>query len=299
VPITFNAAEPVEEWRIRVRNSGGAVVDNSQYQPYQSAMNKVLSYNPELTGNGNGLYDILVNLRWANGTGSTSKTFLDKIRIDKIDPSLSLDPLPTVTTNPEVTITGTASDNHSVKEVRINGLAVALSGNSFSEVLNLSEGVHQIEVVVEDQACNTATVSQTITLDTIAPELTLTVTESSDYAHVVTNTTYYGQGSGSFTATAVATDATLSTLTFPDTTSAGAVVNASGAVLSYKGPIVNQAEAAQTAGNRSSASRASGPLLAAWRAASNWARLERPTKAVETSALLKAKRMAASTRVVA
>jgi RHS repeat-associated protein len=69
-------------------------------------------------------------------------------------------------------------------------------------------------------------------LDSTPPGLALTLAASQPYGYAVTDTVYYGQGSGDFTVTAALTDAIsgLAQVIFPDTTDAGATYGLGGAI---------------------------------------------------------------------
>jgi hypothetical protein len=77
-----------------------------------------------------------------------------------------------VTNDDTPTIIGTTEVGAAIS-VSINGLPVTttLDGNGWSatSTVNLSDGTHNVFVTATDSVGNTATVSQTLTVDTSAP----------------------------------------------------------------------------------------------------------------------------------
>ncbi|MFQ5614657.1 MAG: hypothetical protein ACE5H9_21255, partial [Anaerolineae bacterium] len=96
------------------------------------------------------------------------------------------------------------------------------------------EGTHTFRILARDGAFNESPLSaETSTVvDLTPPDLGLTITATPPYGYVLTDTVYYGQGSGSFTVTAIATDSVsgLAAITLPETTAPGAVYPQSGAL---------------------------------------------------------------------
>ncbi len=69
-----------------------------------------------------------------------------------------------------VHVTGTAEDG---AQVTVNGVLVVVTGGAWSVDLAFSDGAHAITVVATDAAGNTATVSRSVTIDTVAPALSV------------------------------------------------------------------------------------------------------------------------------
>jgi hypothetical protein len=95
------------------------------------------------------------------------------------------------------------------------------------------EGIHNFRVLARDAVFNTSDWTETGTIvDVTEPEVLLTLAASQPYGYAVTDSVYYGQGSGYFTVTAAMTDAIsgLAQVIFPDTTDAGATYGLGGAI---------------------------------------------------------------------
>lgn len=74
-----------------------------------------------------------------------------------------------------ITTTGTVvEDATGVESFSINGVETALTDDAFSVEIDLAEGANTIEYSATDGSGQTATVSRHVTLDTIAPALTVT-----------------------------------------------------------------------------------------------------------------------------
>jgi hypothetical protein len=68
-----------------------------------------------------------------------------------------------ITNQQQVAVSGTAADNYSVASVTVGGQAVALTGNQFSTVVQLTAGANSIAVSATDLAGNTQTATVTVT----------------------------------------------------------------------------------------------------------------------------------------
>jgi hypothetical protein len=89
------------------------------------------------------------------------------------------------------------------------------------------EGPYTATVHAKDRAGNVATGDERgFILDSTPPGLALTLASAPPFGYIVTDSVYYGDGSGVFTLTAVATDtlAGLFSLAFPEATDAGATL---------------------------------------------------------------------------
>lgn len=107
-------------------------------------------------------------------TGSSSITVI----LDTIPPSITLDPVPSLTNNPQLAITGKIEDASPITAITVNGKSVGTTGQSpyqFSSDITLTEGSNTITVTATDKAGNTSNSSITVTLDTIAPVITITL----------------------------------------------------------------------------------------------------------------------------
>jgi hypothetical protein len=94
------------------------------------------------------------------------------------------------------------------------------------------EGPYTATVRAKDRAGNVATGEEKgFTLDSTPPDLALTLVSAPPFGYIVTDSIYYGDGSGVFTLTAVVTDtlAGLFSLAFPEATDAGATYGLGGA----------------------------------------------------------------------
>jgi hypothetical protein len=97
-----------------------------------------------------------------------------------------------------VSVTGTATDAGGIKSVTVNGLPASVgAGGAFSATVTLVAGLNTITVVATDTANNPTTVIRSVTLDQVAPVVTVAVPE----AGLATNT-------GTFTFTGNVSDVT-------------------------------------------------------------------------------------------
>ncbi len=80
-----------------------------------------------------------------------------------------------VVNSSSLTVSGTATDATSgIKQLLVNGQSVSVaSGGAFSTALNIAEGQNTVTVVATDNADNSATVTVKVTLDSVAPQITL------------------------------------------------------------------------------------------------------------------------------
>jgi hypothetical protein len=102
------------------------------------------------------------------------------------------------------------------------------------------EGIHNFRVLARDRAFNSSAWAETgAIVDVTEPEVLLTLTASQPYGYAVTDSVYYGQGSGEFTVTAALTDAIsgLAQVIFPDTTDAGVTYGLGGATTATRSPL--------------------------------------------------------------
>ena len=178
---SFNIKNPNTTYTLKVYNGG----INSEYSKVSSAvisLNGTAIYGPsdfnqqistlQKQVNVSQSNQFQVELRSATGSGLT-------ITIEGADdtpPAVAVSsPADNAYLNtPAITATGTASDSISwVNAVTVNGIGAAISGESYSAGLQLSEGPNAITVIATDAAGNTGNSSITVILDTIPPKITL------------------------------------------------------------------------------------------------------------------------------
>ena len=99
-----------------------------------------------------------------------SSTVSASVNLDKTPPVLSISQLPETVTDAGLDVTGTATDALSgLHSVTCNGQAAALSGNTFSCSITLSEGSNTIDVAATDNAGNSGSRSASVMLSTFVP----------------------------------------------------------------------------------------------------------------------------------
>ena len=84
----------------------------------------------------------------AGNTGSASIA----INLDTISPQIILDPVQSITNNPQFTITGRVLDASPVTALTINGTPVSLTNNFFTVIINLVEGNNTVAFAATDAA---------------------------------------------------------------------------------------------------------------------------------------------------
>lgn len=78
-----------------------------------------------------------------------------------------------------VTVSGTVSDSVSpVASVKVNGVAAAITGTTWTATIPLSEGANTLTAVAENQVGLSTTVTRAVTRDSTAPVLTVTAPEN-------------------------------------------------------------------------------------------------------------------------
>ncbi len=77
-----------------------------------------------------------------------------------------------VTATQQLSVSGTVVDPHLVS-VTVNGIAATVGGGSFNAVIDLAQGTNAIVVIAADSLGHTSQTALTVTLDTVAPVLTL------------------------------------------------------------------------------------------------------------------------------
>ena len=92
-----------------------------------------------------------------------------------------------ITHNATLNISGTVSDTSGVASLTINTIPVTVTNSSFSYPIALHTGVNTITILAVNTRGNSITDIRTITLDPLAPRLTITSpADNSKTAHVVT-----------------------------------------------------------------------------------------------------------------
>jgi RHS repeat-associated protein len=122
----------------------------------------------------------------ATDAAGNTTTVIRHITLYTVPPSLVITSINDrlITNHSQIQIAGTVSDSFAVT-VGVNGSSVPVTDGSFSTTISLVEGMNTITIVATDAAGNKTTVTKTVRLDTVPPELT--VIEPSD--NFVTNDT--------------------------------------------------------------------------------------------------------------
>lgn len=178
---SFNIKNPGTSYTLHIYNGG----TNSEYQKVSSAIIKLNGttvfeendFNQQVSSfqkrvNISNTDQLQVELRSVPGSGLT----ISIEGVDNTPPAVAVSsPADNAYLNtPAITVTGTASDSISwVNAVTVNGIGAAISGESYSDGLQLSEGPNAITATATDAAGNTGNSSITVTLDTIPPTITL------------------------------------------------------------------------------------------------------------------------------
>lgn len=103
-----------------------------------------------------------------------------RITLDRTVPGLAID-LPAdnvITSKAFVETTGSIDDTTAIVTAKVNKgstTTATMNGTNFSVTLNLNAGINTIDVTVTDQAGNSNSAKRTITSDTAAPTLAVTV----------------------------------------------------------------------------------------------------------------------------
>lgn len=144
--------------------SGTAIYGPSDFNQQVSTLQKQVNVSQS--------NQLQVELRSASGSGVT----ISIEGADNTPPAVAVSsPADNAYLNtPAITVTGTASDSISwVNAVTVNGTGAAISGESYSASLQLSEGPNAITATATDAAGNTGNSSITLILDTTPPKITL------------------------------------------------------------------------------------------------------------------------------
>jgi uncharacterized repeat protein (TIGR02543 family) len=96
--------------------------------------------------------------------------------IDVTAPTLTLSTLAdgAITNNNTLNISGTVSDSSGISGMTVNNTPVPITNETFSTAITLQAGANTVTTIATDNANNQTTDTRTITLDKIAPTLTVT-----------------------------------------------------------------------------------------------------------------------------
>ena len=231
-----NAANPL--WlTVNISNGGVTLNGGSQMFGKVNAPAGSVTVNSRLTGN------VICDRLTINGGGVV--TILAQAPQDTTAPVITIaEPVQAlITKNSPITVSGTVTDASAVT-ITINGQPVTLSGAQFSTAVTLAEGSNTITVLATDAFGNVGTASRSVTLDTIAP--VLTITSPQDGA-----TTTEAQ----LTITGTVTDATATTVTVNNVAATRNGNEFSAVVSLVEGPNTFIIRAEDAAGNQTETTR--------------------------------------------
>lgn len=154
-------------------DSGAIVVTKGS--PGLTLTTSSFSYTPQSAlSEGSHSYTVTIADNDGNSKTSSSQTFT----VDTIAPALNITN-PTdglITNNASLTVSGTTESTATIT-IKLNGSdqgAVTVNGDgTFSKVITLASGSNTIEIKSTDTAGNTTTVTRNITLDTVAPTISM------------------------------------------------------------------------------------------------------------------------------
>lgn len=124
--------------------------------------------NIQLTEGTNAITAEAVDAAGNKGTSTTS------VILDTIPPKITLEPVPSITNKPQLTIAGKVEDASPIAALTIDGSPATLSNNAFTATINLTEGNNNIAIAATDKAGNTASTITQVFLDTIPPTVIVT-----------------------------------------------------------------------------------------------------------------------------
>jgi len=109
---------------------------------------------------------------WQHSDGTRYSIWANRYVRDNLPPELAItSPTATLTSNPSVTLEGTTEPG---AIVTVDGTPVAIDANgAFSTQVSLPDGPHTFTIVATDLEGNDATALRTITVDTVAPAVTI------------------------------------------------------------------------------------------------------------------------------
>ena len=155
---------------IGITLDSGSKITGSSIQKESIANGYKCTYTPsEALADGNHT----IKLDASDNDGNAASTVSLTVKIDTVPPALTVTTPAegTVTNQPSITVSGTASDvTSSPVAVKVNNTPVSVEDGAWSTEVTLSEGQNTITVVAEDSAGKTTTVTRHVTLDTGSPQ---------------------------------------------------------------------------------------------------------------------------------
>lgn len=155
---------------IGITIDNGSKITGSSIQKESIADGYKCTYTPsEALADGNHT----IKLDASDNDGNAASTVSLTVKIDTVPPALTVTTPAegTVTNQPSITASGTASDvTSSPVAVKVNNTPVSVEDGAWSTEVTLSEGQNTITVVAEDSAGKTTTVTRHVTLDTGSPQ---------------------------------------------------------------------------------------------------------------------------------
>lgn len=112
----------------------------------------------------------------ATDAAGNTTTATGSVLLDTIPPTLSVaSPAgDLITNNPELTVSGMASDSGSgLESVTVNGVEAPVSGGAYALDVTLAEGTNTVTVTATDRVGHVTTVTRSVLLDTQEPVITL------------------------------------------------------------------------------------------------------------------------------
>lgn len=155
---------------IGITIDNGSKITGSSIQKESIADGYKCTYTPsEALADGNHT----IKLDASDNDGNAASTVSLTVKIDTVPPALTVTTPAegTVTNQPSITVSGTASDvTSSPVAVKVNNTPVSVEDGAWSTEVALTEGENTITVVAEDSAGKTTTVTRHVTLDTGSPQ---------------------------------------------------------------------------------------------------------------------------------
>ena len=148
-----------------------------------------------------------------SGLNSTS------IILDTTAPTVTIDPVTSLTNVSSQTITGTYNESDTgIDTITVNGVKATISDSTYSATINLIEGTNPVDVMAIDNAGNSGSNSTSIILDTTAPAVTIDQVTSPTNVNTQTVTGNFDEfGSGIDTITVNGVEATILESTYSAT----------------------------------------------------------------------------------
>ena len=154
---TITGSKASEASEVRVSINGGA------YPPATIIDGTSWSYHTELATDGE--YSFIAQARTDNSQPWSIPSNQITITYDSVSPQLTVDQADQIVTNPQITLTGTASDTRTNVTVTVNGSAANLDGTNWSKPITLLPANNVLTITAQDQAANTTTIIRNIYLN--------------------------------------------------------------------------------------------------------------------------------------